>query len=108
MFEEAISNAINTTIQSFDITYCVVVNILTYLVIKRWDNSIESYNINTWQKRLAFSIVSIIVAIVYYLTGNDIKTIFNSIILAPVSWSWIFKPFCNKFNIGYNKDNDIK
>lgn len=108
MFEEAISNAINTTIQSFDITYCVVVNILTYLVIKRWDNSIESYNINTWQKRLAFSIVSIIVAIVYYLTGNDIKTIFNSIILAPVSWSWIFKPLCNKFNIGYNKDNDIK
>ena len=108
MFEEAISNAINTTIQSFDITYCLVVNILTYLVIKRWDNSIESYNINTWQKRLAFSIVSIIVAIVYYLTGNDIKTIFNSIILAPVSWSWIFKPLCNKFNIGYNKDNDIK
>ena len=108
MFEEAISNAINTTIQSFDITYCVVVNILTYLVIKRWDNSIESYNINTWQKRLAFSIVSIIVAIVYYLTGNDIKTIFNSIILAPVSWSWIFKPLCNKFNIGYNKDTDIK
>jgi len=108
MFEEAISNAINTTIQSFDLTYCIVVNILTYLVIKRWDNTIESYNINTWQKRLAFGIVSIIVAVVYYLTGNDIKTIFNSIILAPVSWSWIFKPLCNKFNIGYNKDNDIK
>ena len=49
--------------------------------------------------------VSIITAIIYYITNSDIKIIFNSFILAPVSWSWIFKPICKKFNIDYKDIN---
>ena len=101
MFEQTIIDAINTTLQSFDLTYCIVVNILTYLIIQRFDIDERISNLNTWQKRLVFGIVCIFVAIVYYFTGN-------SIILAPVSWSWLFKPICNKFNIDYNKDNQSK
>ena len=108
MFEQTIIDAINTTLQSFDLTYCIVVNILTYLIIQRFDIDERVNNLNTWQKRLVFSIVCIFVAIVYYFTGNSIKVLFNSIILAPVSWSWLFKPICNKFNIDYNKDNKSK
>ena len=37
MFEQTIIDAINTTLQSFDLTYCIVVNILTYLIIQRFD-----------------------------------------------------------------------
>ena len=108
MFEQTIIDAINTTLQSFDLTYCIVVNILTYLIIQRFDIDKRVNNLNTWQKRLVFGIVCIFVAIVYYFTGNNIKVLFNSIILAPVSWSWLFKPICNKFNIDYNKDNKSK
>ena len=108
MFEQTIIDAINTTLQSFDLTYCIVVNILTYLIIQRFDIDERVNNLNTWQKSLVFGIVCIFVEIVYYFTGNSIKVLFNSIILAPVSWSWLFKPICNKFNIDYNKDNQSK
>lgn len=108
MFEQTIIDAINTTLQSFDLTYCLVVNLFTYLIVQRFNIDDTVSNLNTWQKRLVFSIVCIIVAVVYYLTGNSIKVLFNSIILAPVSWSWIFKPICNKLNIGYSKDGQSK
>ena len=53
-------------------------------------------------------IASIITAIIYCLTGSEIRTIFNSFILAPVSWSWIFKPICDKLGVGYNTKLNIK
>lgn len=103
--EELISNIVNTTINSFDIPFCITVNIATYSIIKYITDYKNKRNISTWNKRLIFILTSIIVAIVYYLTGSELKTIFNSFILAPVSWSWIFKPICNKFNIDYNTKN---
>lgn len=103
--DEIISNLITTTINSFDFTFCIIVNILTYLVIKLSNDINLNFKLPTWTKRIIFLIVSIIVAIVYYLIGSDSKVLFNSIILAPVSWSWIFKPICAKLNIDYKKDN---
>lgn len=100
--EEVISTIINNTINSFDFPFCVIVNIATYIVIKLITDYKNKSKISTWNKRTIFLITSIIIAVIYYLTGSDIKTIFNSFILAPVSWSWIFKPICDKFNIGYN------
>ena len=46
--------------------------------------------------------MSIIIAIIYYLTGSDPKSVFISFFLAPVSWSWIFYPICDKLYFGYN------
>lgn len=99
---ELISNIIQTTLNSFDFAFCVVVNVLTYLIIKKFD-SIKKTVLTTWQKRLCLIVSIIVIAVVYYLLGSDSKLIINSAILAPVSWSWIFKPLCSKFNLDYKK-----
>lgn len=100
--EEVISTMITNTLSSFDFSFCIIVNIATYLVIKSIIDYKKKGRITTWNKRLIFLAVSIILATIYGLTGSEPKTILNSFILAPVSWSWIFKPIFDKFNIGYN------
>lgn len=99
--EEIILELINKTLESFDFPFCVTVNVATYLTIKLYTDYKKKSQISTLNKRLIFLAISVITAVVYYATGSDSKTIFNSFILAPVSWSWIFKPICEKFNIGY-------
>ena len=103
---EYISQIINTTIESFDFSFCITVNILTYLIIKLIDELNGSHKVTTWTKRLVMLITVITISIAYYITGNNPKLIINSAILAPVFWSWIGKPICDKFNIGYRKDNN--
>ena len=103
---EYISQIINTTIESFDFGFCVAVNILTYLIIKLIDELNSSRKVATWTKRGIMLIAVIIISITYYITGSNPKLIINSAILAPVFWSWIGKPICDKLNIGYRKDND--
>ncbi len=100
--EDLISTIINNTITSFDFPFCITVNIATYLIIKSITDYKTKSKLSTWTKRLIFLFVSVIIAIIYYATGSDPKTILNSFILAPVSWSWIFKPICDKLNIGYS------
>ena len=100
--EEIVLELINKTLESFDFPFCIAVNVATYITIKLITDYKKKSKVSTWNKRLIFLIISIIVAIIYYLTGSDPKTVLNSFILAPVSWSWIFKPICDKLNIGYN------
>lgn len=103
---EYISQIINTTIESFDFSFCIAVNILTYFIIKLIDELNGSRKVATWTKRCVMLIVVICISIVYYVTGSNPKLIINSAILAPVFWSWIGKPICNKLNIDYRKDDD--
>lgn len=100
--EEAISIIVSNTINSFDFPFCITVNIATYITIKTITNYKKKGKVSTWNKRLIFLIMSTIIATIYCLTGSEPKTILNSFILAPVSWSWIFKPICDKLNLGYN------
>lgn len=102
--EEIFSLIINNIINSFDIPFCITVNIGTYIIIKTITDYKKKYKISTWNKRLIFLLFSIIVGLIYCSTGSDVKTIFNSFILAPVSWSWILKPICDKLRIGYNNN----
>lgn len=104
--EELILNIINNTINNFDISFCIIVNIATYLSINAINNIKKDNKLTTWNKRVIFLFVSIIIAIIYCIIGSDYKIIFNSLILAPVSWSWIFKPICVKFKIDYNKNKN--
>lgn len=106
--EEIISTIVNNIINSFDFSFCISVNIATYIVIKTITNYKKKGKISTWNKRLIFIIISTIIAIIYCLTGSEVRTVFNSFILAPVSWSWIFKPICDKLGVGYNSKLDIK
>lgn len=103
---EIILNIIETTLNSFDFTYCIIVNILTYLII-RIINDNGNRNISRWNKRLVLLLVILLTGIVYYFIGSDIKTTLNSAILAPVFWSWVLKPICNYFNVDYKDINMV-
>ena len=104
---EIFSNIINNIINSFDFPFCITVNIATYIIIKIIIDYKNKFKISTWHKRLIFLITGVIISIIYYITGSDIKTLLNSFILAPVSWSWIFKPICAKLKIDYNSKNVV-
>ena len=104
---EYISEIINTTLLSFDFAYCIIVNILNYLVIKiiseKRDKAIKTNN-----KRLILLICILLTGVVYYAIGQDIRLIINSGILATVSWDIVFKPICKKLRIDYKKvDKDM-
>lgn len=102
---EILTNIIDTTLNSFDFGYCVSVNVLTYVIVKLFDKH-KTKCLSIWKKRVILLISIIFLGIVYYISGSDVKLIINSAILAPVSWSWIFKPVCSKFNFDYKQFND--
>ena len=99
---EYLSQLIDLTLQSFDFGFCIVVNILTYLIIKIIDSK-RNKPLTKWQKRLVLLSAILILSIIYYFIDSDLKLIVNSSILAPVFWSWIAKPICDKLGIDYRK-----
>ena len=105
MIEEIINNIITTVISSFDFSYCISVNILTYLIIKVIDSLNGKKIISTWSKRIVLLIVILSTGMLYNLIGCDSKILLNSAILAPVFWSWVIKPICKYFKIDYKNIN---
>ena len=104
---EYLSEIINTTLASFDFAYCIIVNILTYIVIKIITEA-RNKDIKTWVKRVILLICILLTGVVYYAIGQDIRLIINSGILSTVSWDLIFKPICKKLHIDYKKvDKDM-
>lgn len=102
---EIINQIIQTIINSFDIAYCLVVNLLTYVLISAITTTIRKQITRGW-KRVILCISILIVSITYYQFGSiDVRVLINSIILAPISWSWVFKPICKRMNWDY-KDFD--
>ena len=87
---------IDQILTQFDFTYCLVVNILTFLMVKSFNKKIT-----TWHKRLVLLVNIILLGLVYSYSGVEYKTLINSAILAPVSWSWIFKPLFEKLGWNY-------
>ena len=102
---DIIANTIQTTLESFDFAFCIIVNILTYFVIKLINDKNGHKDISTWNKRMVLLLVILSTGVLYYILGNDTKTILNSAILAPVFWSWIIKPICKKFKLDYKDIN---
>ena len=98
---EIINNIIQTTLESFDFAYCIIVNVLTYFIITIITDKQGHKDLSTWAKRLVLFIVILFTGVVYYITGSDTRCILNSAILAPVFWSWILKPICKKFRLDY-------
>ena len=99
---DVINNIINALISQFDFTYCVIVNIMTYLIIN-FMIKIAGGNVVIPIKRIVLLFSIIVIAAIYYFLGTDIKVLVNSAILAPVSWSWIFKPIANKLGWDYKQ-----
>ena len=99
---DIINNIINALISQFDFTYCVIVNIMTYLIIN-FMIKVVGGNVVVSIKRIVLLFSIIVIAAIYYFLGTDIKVLVNSAILAPVSWSWIFKPIANKIGWDYKQ-----
>jgi hypothetical protein len=91
---------------SFDFSFCITTNVLTYLVIRLIDDLNGDKVVTTWQKRLVLITVVFILAGIYVYIGEDTKRILNSAILAPVYWSWIGKPIVKLLKVDYKKKID--
>lgn len=101
---DIINDIIHNLATSFDFSYCVVVNVLTYILITGLIN-VSGGDISKVIKRLLLVISMLLVGIVYCAVEVDVRIIVNSAIITPVSWSWIFKPILAKFGYDY-KDID--
>ena len=102
---EYIKEIIDITIKNFDFSYCISVNILTYLIIKFIDNLNSKIIVSIWSKRIVLLVVILFTGVLYNLIGCDNKILLNSAILSPVFWSWIIKPICKYFKIDYKDIN---
>ena len=101
---EYISKIVDQLIANFDFAYMIIVNLLTYFVIKFIDYINGDKNVSTLVKRIVLVVCIIICAIIYKLfTEINVQVLINSSILAPVFWSWILRPIFVKFGIGYKK-----
>ena len=98
---EILNNTIQTTLESFDFAFCIIVNVLTYLIIRLTHDRNGHKDLTTWSKRIILLMTILSTGVLYYLLGNNTKTILNSAILAPVFWSWVLKPICKKFKVDY-------
>lgn len=103
---EIIKQIIQQVINSFDFTYCVVVNALTYILVTVLIYLCQS-NVTRTIKKLVLLFSIVVVSTIYYVIGVDAKLIVNSSILAPISWTWIIKPILSKLGYDY-KDIDKK
>lgn len=104
---ELINQILQTIINSFDVDYCLVINFLTYILISSITTVIYKQITRVW-KRVILCISIIIISIAYINFGSiDIRVLINSIILALISWSWVFKSISKRINWDY-KDFDNK
>lgn len=99
---------VNKIINNFDFTYMLLVNVLTYIYIKIIDDANKSKHVSVFMKRvlLLCAIITIIALYNIFEYKQDSIVLLNSSILAPVSWSWIFRPIINKLKLGYNGSNN--
>lgn len=103
---EELTTIISSVItDNFDFSYCICVNILTYLIIKLIDSLNGDKTVSTWSKRIVLLVVIFSTGVLYNLIGCDNKILLNSAILSPVFWSWIIKPICKYFKIDYKDIN---
>lgn len=102
---QIIHDIIQTTVNSFNFTYCLIVNILTYAVIKLI-NDLGKYPLKTWVKRIVLLCCILSTGVVYWALGKNLELLVNSAILATVSWDMVFKPICKKLGIDYTQIDD--
>lgn len=88
----------------FDLSFMLCVNILTYILIKAINDLNGDKVVGTWTKRLVMIISCFAIAAGYKAGGYEETVILiNSSVLAPVAWSWIFKPILKKLGVDYKQ-----
>lgn len=97
---------IKQVFDSFDIIYILMINIVTYFLIKIADYFNGDKKVPVLTKRIFLVLATIIIFCIYkYNNYDDALKLINSSIAAPVIWTWILKPIINKLKIGYKQDN---
>lgn len=97
---------IKQVFDSFDIIYILMINIVTYFLIKTADYFNGDKKVPVLIKRIFLVLATIIMFCIYkYNNYDDALRLINSSIAAPVIWTWILKPIINKLKIGYKQDN---
>lgn len=95
--EQLVGHFVELFSTHFDLSFTLCVNVLTYILIKAIDDINGDKSVGTWTKRLVMLISCFAIAAGYITGGYENTTILiNSAILAPVAWSWIFKPILKK------------
>lgn len=100
----------NILLENFNIPFIVLVNLLTYILIKIIDYLNKEKSVSTNIKRIVL-LISIIILFIVYKLFSDTTTIIliNSAIAAPVSWDIVFRPIVKRFGGEYkNIDKTIK
>lgn len=93
---------IDQLVANFDFTYMLVINVLTYMLIKFVDHINGEKPVSVLHKRILLLLSIGIVFIIYILIGYDNKLVLiNSSIVAPVAWSWILRPIIKHLGGGY-------
>ena len=96
---------ISQLVTNFDFALMLVINVVTYGVIKFIDDINGDKVPTTWQKRIVFLVTAIVLGIIYkYYTNIPTHVIINSCIIAPIAWSWLAKPIAIRFGIDYKKN----
>lgn len=102
--DKLINNFVELFNTHFDLSFMLCVNILTYILIKVIDDLNGDKVVGTWTKRLVMIISCFAIAAGYRAGGYEETVILiNSSVLAPVAWSWIFKPILKKLGVDYKQ-----
>lgn len=96
---------IKQVFDSFDIIYILMINIVTYSLIKTADYFNGDKKVPVLTKRIFLILATVIMFCIYkYNDYDDVLKLINSSIAAPVIWTWVLKPIINKLKLGYKKD----
>lgn len=102
--EQLIGHFVELFSTHFDLSFMLCVNVLTYIFIKVIDDINGDKSVGTWTKRLVMIISCFAIAAGYRAGGYEETVILiNSSVLAPVAWSWIFKPILKKLGVDYKQ-----
>lgn len=98
------NDILSAIINQFDFAYMLIINVLTYMLIKVVDYFNKEKNVTTVEKRLLLVFSIIFISVVYIIDGYDnYKILVNSAILSPVFYSWVLRPILKKFKLGYKE-----
>ena len=103
--EDVINEIIQSILGSFDFAFCLIVNLATYFAIQGL--TALKVKLGTWAKRGILVAIILLTGVLYKITNaDDVRVLINSAILAPVSWSWVFKPILKHLGLDYKKQED--
>lgn len=101
--EISIGDIVNRILENFDFSYMLVINILTYIMIKVIDYANGEKILSTLMKRVCLCCSILLVSIIYWVIGyENYICLVNSAIASPVFYSWCLKPILKHYKIGYN------